>query len=400
VFTAGLHNSIKHPITGILYAVPLAICLWLHPEVIRSGAGIAIAAFLLLAVYYHACAIVSASSAWDIINGIARLLNERNLSPLPVADAGDFMQRQLSKGQFGFMLKTLREAHGSLREIVGETSRGAKAVALAAREIADGNANLSQRTERQASTLEETGSLMEEFSASVKQTASASERASKVSEVVAERARDGAAAMHKAVQSMKQIKDGSAKMAEIVSLIEGIAFQTNILALNAAVEAARAGEHGRGFAVVASEVRNLSQRSAGAAKDIKTLIDASAGATLEGERLVASAGEIIDGMTNGVRQVDTLLREIALASSEQSTGVEEINKAITQIEGVTQQNAALVEEAAAASQGLQQQAEQLEVAVGKFRSRDGDLQAGDTRQAGQRFSRPPAGRRAYSLPSG
>lgn len=373
LLTIGLRNWAKHPITGALYAAPLGICLWVHPELIRSDAVVWIGAALILAVYYHACVIVGAQDAWHMVNGIARRLNERDLAPLPEAGEGDHMGRQVSKGQFGFMLNTLKEAHGNLREIVSGARHGAQAVALAAREIADGNANLSRRTEQQASTLEETASGMEEFSAAVKQTASGAQEASRVSREAAGIAESGAEAMHKVVNGMKQIRASSDRMAEIVGMIDTIAFQTNILALNAAVEAARAGEQGRGFGVVASEVRALSHRSSAAAKEIKSLIGASAQSTQEGERLAESAGKVIDAMANGSRRVDALLDDIARASQEQTTGVEEINKAVLQLENMTQQNAALVEEAAAASVELQRQAERLEGVVRKFQLNDDDL---------------------------
>jgi len=271
-----------------------------------------------------------------------------------------------------------------------ERVRGsADAINQAAKEIAAGHVNLSQRTEEQASTLEQTASGMEQLSGTVKQNAESCQRASDLSRSADEVAQRGAQTVRRVVERMATISGSSNKMAEIIGVIEGIAFQTNILALNAAVEAARAGEQGRGFAVVASEVRALAQRSAQAAKEIKALIEESTGNVAEGSKLVGEAGGIINEIVASVQKVAELVRQIALASREQSSGVHEINKAIVQMESVTQQNAALVEQATASTLAFEEQAANLIAATSQFRF---------GRQAGQ--TAPVAPRRPALRPAG
>src|SRR5438477_6379578 len=255
----------------------------------------------------------------------------------------------------------------SFTEIVGQVRTSADAIASVAKDIADGNTNLSQRTQEQASSLEETASGMEELAATVKQNANNCTRADALAATASEVAGKAASQMHALSETMKQIDDSSRRVADILGAIEGIAFQTNILALNAAVEAARAGEQGRGFAVVASEVRSLAQRSAGAAKEIKALIDASVNNVVQGTRLVDAAGGTMNEVVTSVQKVTDVIGEIAAASSEQSAGVEDINKAIVQMDGVTQQNAALVEEAAAAALAFEDEAGRLVNVVGAFK---------------------------------
>ena len=370
LISIGLRNALKHPLVGAFYAAPLGICLWVDPGPTGSAAAFWIGATLLLAVYYHACVIVGAMDAWQLVNGIASRLNEHDLAPLADEAARGGLDRRILRGQFGFMLNTLREAHRSLREIVSQARSSAAAVSTATGDIAAGNENLSRRTEQQAATLEQTAAGMEEFSATVKQTAANCGQASEASRKAAEVAHTGADAVHRVVGTMQRIAGSSREMTEIVSLIDAIAFQTNILALNAAVEAARAGEQGRGFAVVAAEVRALAQRSATAAKQIKMLIVASSEAIGEGNAQATAAGEVIDEMVAGVRRVNALLADIAVAASEQGSGVEEINKALVQLETMTQQNAALVEEASAASLDLNRQAQQLRGVVDRFQLED------------------------------
>src|SRR5204863_9294454 len=234
-------------------------------------------------------------------------------------------------------------------------------------EIAAGNSNRSQRTEQQASTLEEPASGMEQLAGTVKQSADSCKLASDLAQQAEQVAKQGAQAVHGVVGGMGKIDQSSKRMADIIGVIEGIAFQTNILALNAAVEAARAGEQGRGFAVVASEVRALAQRSADAAKEIKALIEQSVTQISDGSKQAEGAGKVIDNIVVSVQQVNQLIGEIAVASSEQSAGVGEINKAILQLESVTQQNAALVEEASASSLTFQEQAERLRALVARFK---------------------------------
>ena len=255
----------------------------------------------------------------------------------------------------------------SLAEIFDQVRGSADAIDRASREISVGHVNLSQRTEEQASTLEQTAAGMEDLATTVKRNAESCELASGLSKGADSVAQRGAQTVHRVIERMAMIDQSSRKIADIIGVIEGIAFQTNILALNAAVEAARAGEEGRGFAVVASEVRSLAQRSADAAREIKGLIDESAGNVAEGGKLVGEAGGIIDEVVASVQQVTQLVAQIAAASREQSAGVQEINRAIVQMEGVTQQNAALVEQVTASALAFEQQAESLIAAIRRFK---------------------------------
>jgi hypothetical protein len=255
----------------------------------------------------------------------------------------------------------------SLADIVKQVNASSEAIRTAAHEIADGYGNLSQRTETQASTLEETASGTEELSATVRQNADNCKRADDLANQACEVAANAAESMRTATITMHRIEASSKRVAEVTGVIEGIAFQTNILALNAAVEAARAGEQGRGFAVVAAEVRSLAQRSAEAAKEIKALIRESVSTVSEGARLVEAATATISDAATSVVSVSSVLGDIARASAEQSTGVEEIGKAIQQLEGVTQQNAALVEQAGAAALSFEEEAGRLIDAVGAFK---------------------------------
>jgi methyl-accepting chemotaxis protein len=244
---------------------------------------------------------------------------------------------------------------------------GTEEIGADAYQIAGDHADLSQRTEEQATTLEETAAGMEELAGTVKQNAASCERAEQLSNDTDALAHKGAQTVKRAVERMGLIEEGSRRIVDIIAVIEGIAFQTNILALNAAVEAARAGDEGRGFAVVASEVRGLAQRTAEAAREIKVLIEDSAAHVSEGGRLVHEAGAILDQIVAGVRDVKVLIAEVARGSQEQSHGVEEINRAIAQMEGVTRQNAALVEKASAATSSFEAAARHLSEAVGHFR---------------------------------
>jgi methyl-accepting chemotaxis protein len=239
-------------------------------------------------------------------------------------------------------------SHG-LANIVGNIRQGTDTIATASSQIATGNQDLSSRTEEQASSLEETAASMEELTSTVKQNADNARQANQLAVSASSVAVKGGSVVAEVVGTMGAINASSRKIVDIIGVIDGIAFQTNILALNAAVEAARAGEQGRGFAVVAAEVRNLAQRSAAAAKEIKTLIDDSVGKVEEGSQQVAEAGKTMDEIVGSVKRVTDIMAEITAASQEQTSGIEQINQAITQMDQVTQQNAALVEEAAAAA---------------------------------------------------
>jgi len=268
----------------------------------------------------------------------------------------------------GRLLQALQRMQESLQKMVGQVRSGSDSIASATQQIAAGNADLSQRTEQQASALEETASSMEELTSIVRQNADNARQASTLAGNASDIAVKGGEVVGRVVDTMAGINDSSKKIADIIGVIEGIAFQTNILALNAAVEAARAGEQGRGFAVVAGEVRSLAQRSATAAKEIKELISDSVGRVENGTTLVAEAGSVIDEVVVAVKRVTDIMGEISSASDEQSAGIEQINQAVTQMDEGTQQNAALVEQAAAAAMSLQEQASGLRQAVAAFRT--------------------------------
>ncbi|GAB3427218.1 methyl-accepting chemotaxis protein [Massilia solisilvae] len=264
------------------------------------------------------------------------------------------------------LLAAMQDMRRQLEGVVRQVRTGTDTINTAAGEIAAGNYELSARTEHQASALEETASSLEELTSTVRQNADNARQANQLALSASEVAQQGGAVVSQAVERMASINAASRNIVEIISVIDGIAFQTNILALNAAVEAARAGEQGRGFAVVAAEVRTLAQRSAAAAKEIKTLIDHSVAQVDSGARLVDQAGATMKDIIESVRRVTDIMGEITAASSEQSAGLEQINKAVVQMDQVTQQNAALVEEAAAASASMQEQAASLARTVGVF----------------------------------
>ncbi|WP_166454820.1 methyl-accepting chemotaxis protein [Duganella aquatilis] len=272
-----------------------------------------------------------------------------------------------NKDEIGLVLRSLNNISHSLSGVVGQVRRGAEQITTASSEIAHGNLDLSQRTEEQASSLEETAASMEELSSAVTQNAENASQANQMALAASGVAAKGGEVVAQVVATMGSINDSSRKIVDIISVIDGIAFQTNILALNAAVEAARAGEQGRGFAVVASEVRSLAQRSATAAKEIKVLIDDSVSKVETGSKQVEQAGATMKEVVDSVRRVTDIMAEISHASEEQRAGISQVHEAVTQMDQVTQQNAALVEEAAAAAQALQDQAHELEDVVKIFK---------------------------------
>ena len=288
--------------------------------------------------------------------------------------AGDLTGRIVAGGiaELADLMHALRVLQINIKQRLGQIKESTDLVNTNAQDIASGNADLSGRTESQASSLEETASSMEELTSAVKQNTEHAQHASSLVSSTTDIAVQGGKLVGQVITAMGSIKESSRKIVDIISVIDGIAFQTNILALNAAVEAARAGEQGRGFAVVAAEVRNLAQRSAGAAKEIKTLITSSVEQVETGRKLVDAAGESMDDIVTSVRLVADVIGGTAAASHEQSSGIEQVNQAIGQMDEITQQNAALVEQAAAAAQGLQDQAAKLTELVGYFKLARGE----------------------------
>jgi methyl-accepting chemotaxis protein-1 (serine sensor receptor) len=312
--------------------------------------------------------LVGAAMAASLISGITRALAEALKLARSVAD-GDLTQRVeiRSNDELGQLLHALRAMNDKLAGIVTQVRHGTDSIATASAQIAAGNMDLSSRTEQQASSLEETASSMEELTSTVRQNADNARQANQMAAAASSVAVKGGEVVTQVVSTMESIRASSGKIVDIIAVIDGIAFQTNILALNAAVEAARAGEQGRGFAVVASEVRNLAQRSGAAAKEIKGLIDTSVEKVDAGSLLVGQAGSTMQEIVASVAKVTDVMAEIMAASQEQSTGIEQVNQAVGQMDQVTQQNAALVEEAAAAAQSMQEQANKLAKEVSVFR---------------------------------
>jgi methyl-accepting chemotaxis protein len=315
-----------------------------------------------------AALLIAALLAWAVSGSITRPI-ERAVQVARTVAAGDLgMQIEVdSRDETGQLLASLREMNASLVRIVGQVRQGSDSIVTGSGQIATGNADLSQRTEEQASSLEETAASMEQLTSTVKNNADTARAANQLATSAREVAAEGGRVVGQVIETMDEITHASRKIADITGVIDGIAFQTNILALNAAVEAARAGEQGRGFAVVASEVRTLAQRSAQAAREIKSLIGDSTDKVEAGSRLVGEAGRTMTEIVTQVRRVNDMLAEISAATAEQTTGIGQINEAVTQLDRTTQQNAALVEQSAAAAESLKQQALRLVESVAVFR---------------------------------
>ncbi|MES2742952.1 MAG: methyl-accepting chemotaxis protein [Pseudomonadota bacterium] len=349
-----------------------------------------------------AALLVGAGLAWTITRSIVRPMRQAVTVAQAVA-AGNLTSRIEvgSRDETGELMQALKNMNDALRHIVGQVRSGTDAIATASNEIASGNLDLSSRTEQQAGALEETASSMEEMTSTTKQNADNARQASMLAASASQVAQKGGAVVAQVVDTMGNINAASRKIVDIISVIDSIAFQTNILALNAAVEAARAGEQGRGFAVVASEVRNLAQRSAAAAKEIKVLIGDSVEKVDFGSKLVGQAGNTMNEIVASVQRVTDIMGEISSASAEQGAGIDQINHAVGEMDAATQQNAALVEQAAAAAQALQEQSVKLAQVVSVFQLQEAATATAPSRPAPRKtVARTRAARPAIgSLPA-
>lgn len=340
---------------GTLLTLGLAIDDFMHQSV-QLGFVELFTSFILFYLWYF------------LISALTTPLNEA-IKAVQSISGGDLTTRIQTqrKDEIGQLLRAIRQLNVNLHSIIGDVRKNFGEISVATKEIASGNMDLSGRTESQASALEETASSMEELASAVEQNTANAMQANKLADDASRVAEQGGTIFHDVVQTIGEISTSSRKIVDIISIIDSIAFQTNILALNAAVEAARAGEQGRGFAVVAAEVRNLAQRSSSAAKDIKQLIEVSVSKVDAGTKLAERAGTTMDNIIRSVHHVTGIMSEIAAASREQSDGITQVNNAVTQMDEVTQQNAALVEEAAAAAGSLEEQTYRLSKAMEIFK---------------------------------
>jgi methyl-accepting chemotaxis protein len=327
---------------------------------------------LVMIVVSAVAILIGLCAAWIFTTGITRPLGVA-LRVAETVASGDLTSKieSTSKDETGQLMQALARMNTALYDSVLRIRQSADAISTASSEIASGNQDLSSRTEEQASSLEETAASMEEITSTVRQNGDNARQANQLASQAADVATRGSEAAGQVANTMSDIADASNKIVDIISVIDGIAFQTNILALNAAVEAARAGEQGRGFAVVATEVRSLAQRSATAAREIKTLIDDSVHKVNSGSELVNNAVRTMLEIGESIRKVNDIMNEITMATQEQVQGIEQVNTAVTEMDTVSQQNAALVEEAAAAAESLQNQARELVEVVGIFRTGTG-----------------------------
>ncbi|QGZ40157.1 methyl-accepting chemotaxis protein [Pseudoduganella flava] len=392
--TEYLLNTAAPTLTGVLTAMDELIDYEAEQANAAGAEANAVyrnAQLLMIALGIAALA-VGAAIAYFVTRSITRPIGEA-VDVAETVAAGDLASTIATdrSDETGRLLRALKGMNDALLNVVGQVRSGTEAIGTASREIAAGNMDLSARTEQQAGSLEETASTMEELTSTVRQNADNARQANQLARNASEVATRGGAIVSQVVDTMGTINASSKKIVDIIGVIDSIAFQTNILALNAAVEAARAGEQGRGFAVVATEVRNLAQRSAGAAREIKELITASVADVDQGSRLVNEAGTTMGDIVQSITRVTDIMGEIASANQEQTTGIEQVNQAITQMDEVTQQNAALVEEAAAASQSMQEQAARLAEVVAFFRT--GETAAAAAAAAAQ----PVAGSSAVAL---
>jgi methyl-accepting chemotaxis protein len=352
-----LANEHKFPGLTALFLLPLGILFYAPYGQLGPVAAALVVLAPVLAAYLMASFYLQADRAWLLLLGVIRRIS-----------AGDLTATINTRmaGYFGEVMRALEDVNRNLGKIVGQVRASTDSVGVAARQMTLGAADLALRTDKQTSALAETATGMEQLAATVKQNASNCQVASGLSRTASEVAQQGAQTMHRVVDRMAMIDGSAKKIVDIIGVIEGLAFQTNILALNAAVEAARAGEQGAGFAVVASEVRELAYRSAAAAKEIRALIEDSVANVTEGTALVGEAGRTNDGIVASVQQVTELIGAIAVASREQNAGMEAINTTIEQLEHATQQNATLVQQATAATRSLDDEVQRMGDVVREF----------------------------------